>query len=108
MRITSVLIAAAVDGPSGTSPVRVIPLACDQPPVPGQERRWGHREHLAPSAAGDRPGQRRQPQPAARLVADPADPAVQHRVVVPEYQESGILGQLTPGQHQQAIEQAAR
>jgi hypothetical protein len=33
---------------------------------------------------------------------------VQHRVVVPEYQEFGILEQLTPGQHHQAIEQAAR
>jgi hypothetical protein len=40
------------------------------------------------------------------LVADPADLAAQHLVLVPQYQESGILGCLTPGQHHQATEQA--
>jgi len=55
---------------SGTPPAGVIPCACGQAPVPGQERRRGHREYLAPSARGDQPGQCRQPQPIARLVAD--------------------------------------
>jgi hypothetical protein len=82
---------------SGTPPARVIPLACDQAPVPGQERRRGHREQLGPPLPGDQPGQRREPQPVTRLVADPAGLAAQHRVLVPEYQEFGILGQLTPG-----------
>jgi hypothetical protein len=41
------------------------------------------------------------------LVADPADLAAQHRVLVPEHQELGILGHLAPGQHHQAAEQAA-
>jgi len=31
------------------------------------------------------------------LVADPADLAAQHRVLVPEHQQFGILGHLTPG-----------
>ena len=75
---------------SGTPPAGVVPFAADQSPVPGQQRRRGHREHLAPFAAGDRPGKRREPQPAGRLVADPADLAAQHRVLVPEHQEFGI------------------
>ena len=32
-----------------------------------------------------------------RLVADPADLAAQHRVLVAEYQELGVLGHLMPG-----------
>ena len=43
-------------GPAGTPPVRVIPFACDQPPVPAQQCCRGHGEHLLPSAAGDQPG----------------------------------------------------
>jgi hypothetical protein len=56
---------------------------------------------------GDQPGQCREPQPAGRLAADPADLAAQHRVLVPEHQELGIPGRLTPGQHHQAAEQTA-
>jgi len=47
-----------------------------------------------------------EPQPVGWLVADPADLAAQHRVLVPEHQELGVLGRLTPGQHQ-AAEQTA-
>jgi hypothetical protein len=36
----------------GTPPVRVVPLACDQPAVSGEERRRGHREHLPSSPLG--------------------------------------------------------
>ena len=63
--------------------------------------------HLAPPASRDQPGQCRERQPVARLVGDPADLAAQHRVVVPEHQQFGVLGHLTPGQHHQAAEQAA-
>jgi hypothetical protein len=49
------------------------------------------REHRAPSPPGDEPGQRRQPQPVGRLVADPAGLAAKHRILVPENQELGIL-----------------
>jgi uncharacterized membrane protein YgaE (UPF0421/DUF939 family) len=41
---------------SGKPPVRVVPSACDQAPVPGEQRRRGHGEHLAPPAPGDQPG----------------------------------------------------
>jgi hypothetical protein len=93
---------------SGTPPACVIPCAGDQSPVPGEQRRRGHREHLGPPLPGDQLGQRREPQPVARLAADPADLAAQYRVLVPEYQEFGVLGHLTPGVHHQAAEQAAR
>ncbi len=36
--------------------------------MPGEQRRRGHREHLAPPAPGDQPGQRREPQRVARLL----------------------------------------
>ena len=94
--------------PPGTPPAGVIPLPGDQPPVPGQQRRRGHREHLTPPAPGDQPRQRRKPEPVAWLVTDPADLAAQHRVLVPEHQEFGILGHLTPGQHHHTAEEAAR
>jgi hypothetical protein len=57
--------------------------------------------------SGDQLRQCREPQPAGWLVADPADLAAQHRVLVPEHQEFGILGHLTPGQHHHTAEQAA-
>ena len=53
------------------------------------------------------PGQCRKPQPVARLVANPADLAAQHSVVVSQYQELGILGLPTLGQHHQTIQQTA-
>jgi hypothetical protein len=44
---------------------------------------------------------------SAGWVADPADLAAQHRVLVPEHQELGVLGHLTLGQHHQTAEQTA-
>jgi hypothetical protein len=41
------------------------------------------------------------------LVANPAGLAAQHRVLVLQNQEFGILGHLTPGQHHQAAQQTA-
>ena len=67
--ITSFRIAllplTAVRAPSA----RIVPFTCDQPPVPGQQRRRGHGEHLSPAIPGDQPGQRREPQPVVRLIA---------------------------------------
>jgi hypothetical protein len=93
--------------PSGTPPAGVVPVAGDQPPVPGEQRRGGHREDLTPPVPGDQFGQCREPQPVARLLADPADLTAQHHVLVPQNQEFGILGHLTPGQHHQAAQQTA-
>ena len=92
---------------SGSPPAGVVPFAGDQAPVPGEQRRRGHHEHLTPPSAGDQPGQCRKPHPVGRLVADPAGLAAQHRVLVPKYQELGVLGHLTPGQYHQTTEQTA-
>jgi hypothetical protein len=93
--------------PSGTTAARVVPLAHHKPAVPGEQGRGCHREHLVPPAAGNQPRQRREPQPVARLVTDPADLAAQDSVLVPRYQELSVLGRLGPGQHRQAAQQAA-
>jgi hypothetical protein len=87
MRITSLRIAARRGRPSGTPAARVVPRACDQPPLPGEQRRRSHHEHLTPLAAGHQSRQCREPQPVARLVTDPADLAAQDRVLVPQHQE---------------------
>ena len=57
---------------------------------------------------GDQPGQRREPQPVARLVADPAGLPAQHRVLMPQHQQFGVLGHLTAAPRYQASDQAAR
>ena len=93
--------------PSGTPSAGVVPSAGNQPPVPGEQHCRGHREHLAPPAAGDQPQQCREPQSVGRLVTDPADLAAQHSVLVPDHQELSILGHLPPGQYRQATQQAA-
>jgi hypothetical protein len=62
-------------------------------------------ELTPPLLSGCAGPQGREPEPVARLVADPADLTAQHGVLVPEYQELGVLGQLAPGQHRQATQQ---
>ena len=93
--------------PPGTPTARVVPLARDKLAVPGEQGRGCHRVYLAPTSAGDQLRQCGKPQPVARLVTDPVDLATQDGVLVPEHQELGVLGQLAPGQHRQAAEQAA-
>jgi hypothetical protein len=41
--------------PARTPAGGVVPFWCDKAPVPGEQRHWGRREHLAPSAPGDQP-----------------------------------------------------
>ena len=65
--------------PPGKPAAGVVPLAYGQPPVPGEQRRRCHREHLAPQAAWNQSRQCCQPQPVTRLVADPADLTAQDR-----------------------------
>jgi len=92
---------------SGPPPAGVVPFAGDQPRCQASSvagvtaktsphRRRGMSRDSA--ASHSRSG----------LVADPADLAAQHRVLVPEHQELGVPGRLAPGQHHQAVEQAAR
>jgi hypothetical protein len=42
--------------PAGTPLAGVVPFTCDEPSVPGEQRRRGHREHLTPAVPGDQPG----------------------------------------------------
>jgi len=91
--------------PPGTPTAGVVQLSCGQPPMPGEQRRWCHREHLAPAAARNHSRQYREPQPIARLVADPADLTAKDHVLVPQHQELGVLGHSVPRQHHQTAEQ---
>jgi hypothetical protein len=59
------------------------------------------------SDAGGSSGQRGKPQPVAWLVADLAGLAAQHCVLMPEDQELGFIGHLTPGPNHQAAEHTA-
>jgi hypothetical protein len=80
---------------TATPPAGVFPSACDQPAVPGEQRRRGYPEHLTSPSPGDQFRQCREPHAVCGLV--PADLAAQNRVLVAEHQEFGILGHLTPG-----------
>ena len=77
-------------GPSGAPVAGVVLLAGDEAAVPGEQGRRGHGEHLGPLVAGDQTGQRREPQPAGGLIADPASLAAQHCVFMPQYQQFGV------------------
>ena len=76
--------------------------------MPGEQRRRGHGEHITPPASGDQPGQCCEPEPVGRLLADLADLAAEYRILMPEHQEFGVLGRLTPGHHHQTAEQMER
>jgi len=79
MRITSLRDRSRRGRPSGTPPARAISLACDQPPVPGEQCRRDHGEHLGPPLPGDQPGQGREPRPVGWPVTDTADLGMQDR-----------------------------
>ena len=72
--------------------------------VPGQQSRGRDREDLAPAPARYEPCQRSEPGPVNGLVSHPADVAAQHRVLVAQNQQLGVLGQTTTEQHDQQPE----
>src|SRR5208283_5457902 len=74
--------------PTGGPSAGVVPFTCDQPPVPGEQRRRGNREHLAPLSPLDPRRQWRER--TAGSPADAADLAAQDRVLVPQDQELGV------------------
>jgi hypothetical protein len=51
---------------------------------------------------GNRSWRCRQPEPVGWLVTDSADLAAQDCVLVPEYRQLSVFGQLLPCQHRQA------
>ena len=72
--------------------------------VPGQQSRGRDREDLTPAPARYEPCQRSEPRPVNGLVSHPADLAAQHRVLVAQNQQLGVLGQITTEQHDQQPE----
>ncbi len=77
---------------AGLAPLARAVLAASEFAVPGQERRWRHREHPGLAPARQEPCQCGEPHPVARLVPHPADVPAQHRVLVTEHEQLGILG----------------
>ena len=84
---------------AGSAPCARVVLPGDQFAVPGQQRRGGHREDPGPLPPRDERGQRGEPGPVGRLVTYPAGVPAQHRVLVPEHQQLGVL-RLGPAEHQ--------
>ncbi len=82
---------------AGRAPLAHVVFSRDQPAVPGQQRRWRNREDGGPVPAGYEPCQHREPQPVSRPVPDPAGVAAQHRVLVAEHEQLGILRQVAAG-----------
>src|SRR5207244_779574 len=92
--------------PGPGSPRAVVPLRGDEPAVPGQQRAGRDREYRPPAVTGYQTRQRSRPEPILRLVADRAgDLTAQHRILVPEHEQLGILrgvaAQKRPGDGQQ-------
>jgi hypothetical protein len=84
---------------SWLAPLARVVLPRRQRAVPGQQRRWRHREDFGPAPARYKPRQRGEPGPVGRLVPYPAGVPPQDRVLVPEYQQLSILRQVT-AEHQ--------
>ena len=60
-------------------------------------------EDLRPAPPRDEPGKHGEPDPVGRFVPHPPGVAAQHRVLVPEYQQLGVLPPVLPDhQHSQA------
>lgn len=75
--------------------------------MPGQHRRWSHREHVGPVVPGYQPGQRGQPRPIRRLVPHVWDLAAQYRILMAQDQQLSVFGQITAEQHDQQAEYGA-
>jgi hypothetical protein len=87
------------DAPGGRRAAGLAPLAGvvfpgGEPAVPGQQR---HGEDPGPVPARDEPGKRGEPGPAGGVVAHPACVPAQHRVLVPEHQQFGVLRPVPAG-----------
>jgi hypothetical protein len=93
---------------AGLAPPARVVVAAGELAVPGQERRRRHGEDAGPAPAGEEPCQRGEPHPAGRLVPHPAGVPAQHRVLVPEYQQLGILRPVPAERQDSQAEYPAR
>jgi len=73
------------------APLARVVLARGQLAVPGQQRRGRDRKDLALPPARYEPCQRSEPGPVSGLVSRPGDVAAQHRVLVAQNQQLGVL-----------------
>jgi hypothetical protein len=73
---------------------RIRPLAGDQAAVPGQQRAW-HDEPVSAQPGWQRPGRRRHRRAVGPVGLGSRDLAPQHRHLVPEHHDLGVLGRLS-------------
>ena len=85
--------------PARLAPLARVVLSRGELAVPGQQRRGRDGEDLCPAPARDQSRQSGEPGPVGWLVPHPAGLAAQHRVLVPEHQQLGVL-RLVPAEHQ--------
>src|ERR1017187_8593778 len=84
---------------AGLAPVaRVVPPG-GEPAVPAQQCRGRHRKDPGPAPPRDEPRERGEPGPVGWLVPHPPRVPAQHRILVPENQQPGVL-RLVPAEHQ--------
>jgi hypothetical protein len=87
----------------------VVPFDRDEPAVPREQGRGRDREHPRPSASREQRGQRSEPDPVQRLVPHrTGELPAQHRVLMPQHQQLGILGRASTQQHRQDRQQLPR
>ena len=84
---------------AGLAPVARVVSHGGEPAVPGQQCRGRHRKDPGPVPPRDEPCERGEPGPVGWLVPHPARVPAQHRVLVPEHQQLGVL-RLVPAEHQ--------
>ncbi len=81
-------------GARPTWPVRVRPLACDQPTVPGQQR-TRRDQPMGAQHGWKQPGQRRQDRPVGPVRLGPGDLTAEHRDLMTKHQDLRVLRRLT-------------
>jgi len=84
---------------AGPAPLAGVVFPGGEPAVPGQQRRRRHGKDLRPAPARDEPGKRGEPDPVGGFVPHPPGVPAQHRVLVPEHQQLGVLRPV-PVEHQ--------
>ena len=87
----------------------VVPFGGDELAVPGEQRGWGDREGVAPSASRYEARQCGEPEAIGCFGADGAgEVAAQDRVLVPRHEQFGVFGTVAAQQHCRDGQQPSR